>query len=312
MATYLLPWGWHCCLLQIRGQRAVDAGCRDPGRAVGVVWAHPNQVMTSPSGRTPCFSVAMGDGCGELRGLLELVLAHWTPSCCSCLRSQYQLEYAEAQAIMEGTAPPRAPGQAAVAPADLPALQRSLRFLARLAGAPAAAGIACLPAWMWFSTFSLGAGCQEALLGPTGCHAGWCSSQQPKLPAVRQGPPPTWTCPVVVLCAASRRQQRLDGGAMELESAELRFRTDASGKPTDVLVKQASPGGRWQPARRSHVINAMWHSVEHPHDMWHSVEHPRVACCQPSLSLLPVSPRGCCDLLCPPFVVFSCLCRSCR
>jgi hypothetical protein len=88
-------------------------------------------------------------------------------SCLSC-RSRYQLEYSQAQGILEGR-PPKA-GQE-VAPIDRPALQRNLALLAAL--------------------------------------------------------------------AEHRRQARLQAGAMELESAELRFNTGPDGQPTTVTVKQA-------------------------------------------------------------------------
>jgi hypothetical protein len=39
--------------------------------------------------------------------------------------------------------------------------------------------------------------------------------------------------------AEHRRQARLQAGAMELESAELRFNTGPGGQPTTVTVKQA-------------------------------------------------------------------------
>eukprot|EP00887_Chlorella_sp_A99_P003744 scaffold7.g3744.t1 len=83
------------------------------------------------------------------------------------IRSRYQLEYSQAQGILDGTAAPPPPGAPDVPAADRPTLQRCLAFLARL--------------------------------------------------------------------AVHRRQLRLDAGALELESAELRFRTDAAGQPTDVL-----------------------------------------------------------------------------
>ncbi len=51
---------------------------------------------------------------------------HWCPPC----RSRYQLEYSQAQGIMEGAQPK--PAQE-VAPGDLPRLQRNLRLLAALA-----------------------------------------------------------------------------------------------------------------------------------------------------------------------------------
>ena len=41
--------------------------------------------------------------------------------------------------------------------------------------------------------------------------------------------------------AEQRRAQRLAAGAVELESAELRFRTDAQGRPLAVAVKQEVP-----------------------------------------------------------------------
>ncbi|GAB4819868.1 hypothetical protein N2152v2_006914 [Parachlorella kessleri] len=83
------------------------------------------------------------------------------------IRSRYQLEYQQAQDIMEGA--PTRPGHE-ISPADRPTLQRALRFLSRL--------------------------------------------------------------------AASRRGARLAEGAVELESAELRFRTDKGGQPVEVDVKQ--------------------------------------------------------------------------
>jgi hypothetical protein len=42
--------------------------------------------------------------------------------------------------------------------------------------------------------------------------------------------------------AAARREARLAAGAVELESAELRFRTDKDGKPVEVDVKQVRAG----------------------------------------------------------------------
>lgn len=84
-------------------------------------------------------------------------------------RSRYQLEYSQAQDILDGH-PPQ-PAHDTVAPADRPALRRNLAALAAL--------------------------------------------------------------------AEHRRRQRLGAGAVELESAELRFATDAAGRPTGVTVKQA-------------------------------------------------------------------------
>ena len=89
------------------------------------------------------------------------------PAPLSC-RSRYQLEYSQAQGILEGR--PLGAGQE-VASADRPALQRNLTLLAAL--------------------------------------------------------------------AEHRRQARLQAGAMELESAELRFNTGPDGQPTTVTVKQA-------------------------------------------------------------------------
>ncbi|KAI3434597.1 hypothetical protein D9Q98_002666 [Chlorella vulgaris] len=98
------------------------------------------------------------------------------------IRSRYQLEYSQAQAILEGRPQPLQPrqqrgssggggtGEQAVPDADLPQLQRNLRLLAAL--------------------------------------------------------------------AERRRQIRLEAGAVELESAELRFQTDEQGQPTGVTVKQ--------------------------------------------------------------------------
>ncbi|KAL4852980.1 DIS3-like exonuclease 1 [Chlorella vulgaris] len=97
------------------------------------------------------------------------------------IRSRYQLEYSQAQAILEGRPQPLQPrqqrgssggggtGEQAVPDADLPQLQRNLRLLAAL--------------------------------------------------------------------AERRRQMRLEAGAVELESAELRFQTDEQGQPTGVTVK---------------------------------------------------------------------------
>ncbi|PRW57734.1 DIS3-like exonuclease 1 [Chlorella sorokiniana] len=83
------------------------------------------------------------------------------------IRSRYQLEYSQAQDILDGH-PPK-PGHE-VAAADRPALQRNLELLAAL--------------------------------------------------------------------AEHRRRLRIEAGAVELESAELRFNTDAVGQPTTVTVKQ--------------------------------------------------------------------------
>lgn len=41
--------------------------------------------------------------------------------------------------------------------------------------------------------------------------------------------------------ASARRAMRLAAGALELESAELRFQNDTSGQPIEVLVKQVGP-----------------------------------------------------------------------
>ncbi|KAL4433810.1 hypothetical protein ABPG75_000251 [Micractinium tetrahymenae] len=86
------------------------------------------------------------------------------------IRSRYQLEYSQAQDIMDDR-PPK-PGQE-VAPNYRPLLQRNLRLLAAL--------------------------------------------------------------------AEHQRQLRLEAGAVELESAELRFNTDPQGQPTTVTVKQEIP-----------------------------------------------------------------------
>ncbi|KAI7844065.1 hypothetical protein COHA_002209 [Chlorella ohadii] len=83
------------------------------------------------------------------------------------IRSRYQLEYSQAQDILDGR-PPK-PGHE-VAAADRPVLQRNLALLAAL--------------------------------------------------------------------AEHRRRLRIEAGAVELESAELRFNTDAAGQPTTVTVKQ--------------------------------------------------------------------------
>ena len=56
-----------------------------------------------------------------------------------------------------------------------------------------------------------------------------------------------WPCLTPPLCS-------LQAGAVELESAELRFKTDAQGKPTTVAVKQVmhvvvgQPHATWHPA----------------------------------------------------------------
>lgn len=61
--------------------------------------------------------------------------------------------------------------------------------------------------------------------------------------ASRTPPDPQRALRFLARLTGARRATRLAAGAVELESAELRFRTDAQGQPVEVDVKQVGRGG---------------------------------------------------------------------
>ena len=142
---------------------------------------------------------------------------------------------------MEGR-PPRCPEHDSVAPADRPALQRSLRLLAALAEHHRGVRL------------QVGAGWGGGWLGGARRRALPCPAPpSPALPLLPAGPGPCCRmmrdrCCAVPLPMPLCLLPSAQAGAVELESAELRFATDAAGQPTTVQVKQVCCGawrGRW-------------------------------------------------------------------